>query len=566
MARLFDAMIKKPKHSNFNMSRANRFTMAPGLLYPFYWKPVMSQDICRWSWSAIVKTFPTLAPVMGSFKLQIDDFFVPYRLYVPEFQRNSSLIQYLNASSVESGFVDVPFPCFSFVSSSSVYGTPFIPSTSTGSDVGLPVAAGSVLNCLGFPVGATPAASGSNVSQYSLKGVRFNAMPFLAFWDIYRNYYVNRQENTYAMMRANGAAGSRTLIQARASLALLDTFFEQFQQWSNASDSVRDIYASQGPNAALFNSFLSNSLNSDLPLAGLPCRTYLPDYFSNFINAAGYKSYQQQSRIVVGDDGGTSYITNDQLVLNEKMTKLLGRTWLSGGRYSEYLRTQFGQEGVPDCDIPQYCGSTSVEVTFDEVVSTAETSETNNGPLGSLGGRGRARMFGRTRVFKPREYGIMMSIASLVPRADYADQFSRDWLVRNLTDLYVPALDAIGMQDVTSGEFNFGHSSPVLTTGTSPFLKGVYKHPAWMEYMTDVNRNFGDFAGNLSYWVLNRSLRNSSAESGESSLKGATSYVLPSQWNSVFADTSTTAQNFLVQIGYNALYNRPISKQVMPTL
>ena len=566
MARLFDALIKKPKHSNFNMSRASRFTMAPGLLYPFYWKPVMSQDICRWSWSSIVKTFPTLAPVMGSFKLQIDDFFVPYRLYVPEFQRNSSLIQYLESGATKVGFADVVFPCFTFAANSSVYGTPFIASSSTGSDKGLPVAPGSVLNCFGFPVGATPAASGADADQYALKGVRFNAVPFLAVWDIYRNYYVNRQENTYAMMRANGAAGSRRIIQARASLALLDSFFEQFQQWSNVADAVRDINGASGGNSALFQSFLSSSLNSDLPLAGLPCRTYLPDYFSNFVNAAGYQSYQQQSRIVVGKDGDTSYITNDQLVLNEKMTKLLGRAWLSGGRYSEYLRTQFGQEGVPDCDIPQYCGSTSVEITFDEVVSTAETSETNNGPLGSLGGRGRARMFGRTRVFRPREYGIMMSIASIVPRADYSDQFSRDWLVRNLTDLYVPALDAIGMQDVTSGEFNFGQASPVLTTGSSPFLDGIYKHPAWMEYMTDVNRNFGDFAASLSYWVLNRPLRNASAEAGESSLKGATSYVLPSQWNNVFADTSDTAQNFLVQIGYNALYNRPISKQVMPTL
>lgn len=564
MARLFDAMIQKPKHSNFNMSRANRFTMAPGLLYPFYWKPVMSQDICRWSWSSIVKTFPTVAPVMGSFKLQIDDFFVPYRLYVPEFQRNSSLIQYLEASSAKSGFTDVVFPCFTFAATSSVFSTPFRSKDASQNTEGLPVAAGSVLNCLGFPVGAAPAAPGTSGEQYSLKGVRFNAMPILAFWDIYRNYYVNRQENAYAMMRADGAAGSRTLVQSRASLPLLDSFFEQFQQWTNSGDSVRDIYASTGPNSALFSQFLSGALNSDLPLSGLPCRTYLPDYFSNFVNAAGYQSYQQQSRIVVGDDGGTSFITNDQLVLNEKMTKLLGRAWLSGGRYSEYLRTQFGQEGVPDCDIPQYCGSTSVEITFDEVVSTAETSEANNGPLGSLGGRGRARMFGRTRVFKPREYGIMMSIASIVPRADYADQFSRDWLVRNLTDLYVPALDSIGMQDVMDGELNFSNTRVSISGQSSPFLSGLAKHPAWMEYMTDVNRNFGEFADTLSYWVLNRPLwkRNSSPVG----ITNLTSYINPDIYNQIFADTSSTAQNFLVQIGYNALYNRPISKQVMPTL
>lgn len=564
MARLFDAMIRSPKHSNFNMSRANRFTMAPGLLYPFYWKPVMSQDICRWSWSSIVKTFPTIAPVMGSFKLQIDDFFVPYRLYVPEFQRNSSLIQYLEASNAKSGFVDVRLPCFTFAASSSTFSTPFISKDTSQGAGGLPVAAGSILNCLGFPVGATPAASGSSGEQYSLKGVRFNAMPFLAFWDIYRNYYVNRQENTYAMMRAQGAAGKRTLVQSRASLPVLDSFFEQFQQWTNSSDSIRDIYSSSGPNSALFSQFLSGSFGSDLPLSGLPCRTYLPDYFSNFVNAAGYQSYQQQSRIVVGDDGGTSFITNDQLVLNEKMTKLLGRAWFSGGRYSEYLRTQFGQEGVPDCDIPQYCGSTSAEIAFDEVVSTAETSETNNGPLGSLGGRGRARMFGRTRVFKPREYGIMMSVASIVPRADYADHFSRDWLACNLTDLYVPALDSIGMQDVTDGELNFSNTPVSISGQSSPFLSGLAKHPAWMEYMTDVNRNFGEFADTLSYWVLNRPLwRRDSSPVG---LTNFTSYINPDIYNQIFADTSSTAQNFLVQIGYNALYNRPISKQVMPTL
>ena len=564
MARLFDALIQKPKHSNFNMSRANRFTMAPGLLYPFYWKPVMSQDICRWSWSSIVKTFPTVAPVMGSFKLQIDDFFVPYRLYVPEFQRNSSLIQYLEASNTKLGFVDIPFPCFTFAANSSVYSTPFTPKDASQGTEGLPVASGSVLNCLGFPVGATPAAPGSSVDQYSLKGVRFNAMPFLAFWDIYRNYYVNRQESMYAMMRAGGGTGKRTLVQSRASLSVLDSFFEQFQQWTNSGDSVRDIFSSTGPNSSLFSQFLSSSFNSDLPLSGLPCRTYLPDYFSNFINAAGYQSYQQQSRIVVGDDGGTSFITNDQLVLNEKMTKLLGRAWLSGGRYSEYLRTQFGQEGVPDCDIPQYCGSTSVEITFDEVVSTAETSETNNGPLGSLGGRGRARMFGRTRVFKPREYGIMMSIASIVPRADYADHFSRDWLIRNLTDLYVPALDSIGMQDIMDGELNFGNTAVSISGQSSPFLSGLAKHPAWMEYMTDVNRNFGEFADTLSYWVLNRPLWK--RDSTPVGITNFTSYVSPGVYNQIFADTSATAQNFLVQIGYNALYNRSISKQVMPTL
>jgi hypothetical protein len=79
-----------------------------------------------------------------------------------------------------------------------------------------------------------------------------------------------------------------------------------------------------------------------------------------------------------------------------------------------------------------------------------------------------------------------------------------------------------------------------------------------------IQANIENFAGDLSYWVLNRPLHGNAANPAGSLY--ATSYVAPAQWNNIFSDTSATAQNFLVQIGYNALYNRPISKQVMPTL
>ena len=55
--------------------------MAPGTLVPFMKKVALPGDTFDIDLEADVKTHPTLGPLFGSFKLQLDVFLAPMRLY-----------------------------------------------------------------------------------------------------------------------------------------------------------------------------------------------------------------------------------------------------------------------------------------------------------------------------------------------------------------------------------------------------------------------------------------------------------------------------------------------------
>lgn len=67
--------------STHNLSTQRKTTMAPGVLYPIYSNVMMNGDVFDIDINAQIKTFPTKAPLFGSFKLQVDTFLIPIRLY-----------------------------------------------------------------------------------------------------------------------------------------------------------------------------------------------------------------------------------------------------------------------------------------------------------------------------------------------------------------------------------------------------------------------------------------------------------------------------------------------------
>ena len=78
---LFNFDLPKPKRSNFNLGRTNRFTADVGWLIPCYTEEVLPNSYKRLDLEALIQTNATVAPLMGSFKVKIDAFFVPRRLY-----------------------------------------------------------------------------------------------------------------------------------------------------------------------------------------------------------------------------------------------------------------------------------------------------------------------------------------------------------------------------------------------------------------------------------------------------------------------------------------------------
>ena len=103
-----------------------------------------------------------------------------------------------------------------------------------------------------------------------------------------------------------------------------------------------------------------------------------------------------------------------------------------------------------------------------------------------------------------------------------------------------------------------------ITTDGKKQLKTVGKQPAWLDYMTNYNKVFGNFAIEDSemFMTLNRKYEMDE----NSSIADLTTYIDPEKYNYIFADTSLDAMNFWVQLGIGAKVRRKMSAKVIPNL
>ena len=66
-----------------------RSTMAPGTLVPFLTEVALPGDTFDINLDCDIKTHPTIGPLFGSYKVQLDTFVVPIRLYIAQLHNNA---------------------------------------------------------------------------------------------------------------------------------------------------------------------------------------------------------------------------------------------------------------------------------------------------------------------------------------------------------------------------------------------------------------------------------------------------------------------------------------------
>ena len=88
--------------------------------------------------------------------------------------------------------------------------------------------------------------------------------------------------------------------------------------------------------------------------------------------------------------------------------------------------------------------------------------------------------------------------------------------------------------------------------------------------MTNVNKTYGNFANNMTeaFMVLNRNYQYNTAAKldANTNITDLTTYIDPTKYNYIFADTSLDAMNFWVQIGVKWEARRMMSAKVIPNL
>ena len=285
------------------------------------------------------------------------------------------------------------------------------------------------------------------------------------------------------------------------------------------------------------------------PMVGLVLKTYQSDINTNWVNTEWIDGETGINAITAIDTSSGSF-TLDTLNLAKKVYTMLNRIAVSDGSYNAWIQTVYTSGGLNHIETPMYLGGSSLEIEFQEVINNSGTEEQ---PLGTLAGRGVASNHkGGNVIFKADEPGYIFCITSITPRVDYFQGNDWDLYLNTMDDLHKPQLDGIGFQDRLYQYINA--SADIIN-----LKKSIGKQPAWIEYMTNVNKTYGNFAliENEGWMCLNRIFGD---------INTYTTYVFPHLYNNIFADTDITAQNFWVQIAFNTNPRRVMSAKVIPNL
>ena len=131
-----------------------------------------------------------------------------------------------------------------------------------------------------------------------------------------------------------------------------------------------------------------------------------------------------------------------------------------------------------------------------------------------------------------------------------------------MDDWHKPALDGIGYQDSLNGERAWW--TDYFTADPDLKRTAAGKTVAWINYMTNVNRTFGNVAPGMSerFMVLNRNY----SMKGNCQIEDLTTYIDPTKFNYIFADTNLDAMNFWVQTKFDIKVRRLISAKQIPNL
>ncbi len=640
--------LKHYNRSTHDLSYAFRSSMAVGTLVPFMKVLGLPGDSFDIDLFADVKTLPTVGPLFGSMKVQLDVFQVPIRLY------NARL--HMNELGIGMEMDNVKLPQIAVTARNNGEAVEELLKNNRQ------IAGSCLLKYLGISGIGRP--TGDDVFTTRL----FNAVPLLAYWDIYKNYYANKQEErgffihtdddsvgeeigqaykidstgqvigslldneidasitgagvklyfgsgasepdaTLIEMLENGTPRTFDLIfptivwnEDEASLTCTGQTGSGSQRWEVEQQTVLPKNVGVTPVLEEFNldvidnmrlsilqhtpiesQFLINNssdlpygafgksatvdgvsrMSASFPMEGLGIKTYQSDLFNNWISTEWIDGTNGINEVTAVSTAGDEF-TIDSLNLAMKVYTMLNRIAISGGSYDDWLDAVYTQERSKSIESPMYMGSLIRELAFEEVISNSDSEiDGNTQPLGTLAGRG--AMTDKTKGGKIKvkcdEPSYIIGIASITPRIDYSQGNDWDMNLATMDDLHKPALDAIGYQDLITDQMAWQDTT--IDNSDSVVFSSAGKQPAWINYMTAVNKVYGRFSEveQDMFMTLNRRY-----DIGESGIEDLTTYIDPSKFNFIFAQTSLDAQNYWMQIGVKNTARRKMSAKVIPNL
>lgn len=570
---------KRNKRSNVNLSHVSPTTLGPGNLVPISFVRILGNDSVSFKPKAFVQAMPMNAPLVNGFKLCLEYFFIPDRLY------NANLaLDFMGVTddpdSVKYQYLDAP-----------VLPNDFDNDIANGELAAMAdniVGPGSLADYCDFPVGLYPIFSATDNQN------RFNMTKALGYLDVIYHYYVNQQIGL--IPTANWYTYQKTGEQLNVTFPVdeLESLLKACK--TDVTGDAYQTYATAAASGSGLGSWKWFCSRSSIFQRSLP-----PYYLESWLDKAGYNA----SEIFVDLEAEGNSISFRNIAAQSHVQRWMDLAMSGGSRYSDYINAQFDCSHLKHTSVPLYLGSDRQMLGSNVIYQTTGAGDSAS-PLGAFAGQCAGGQTFKKRTYKFGEPGYFMVMASLVPDVIYTRGLDPHLRQLTLGDTYAPALDNISMQPLMKEELDALPAASVVGFDGSAISATLYPVdpttavgfvPAWSELMQKVSRSHGRLITDLRYWVLGRvygdraagpstfsSITNflaTNLENGklsESQVRSLlafvefttkpgnyTPYIRTSDYNDVFADTSPLAENFVLTFAADMYATRDKAKVNTPT-
>lgn len=510
----------RPKRSTFNLSHSNLLTLKMGKLVPIQCLEVAPGDKFRLGVSVLGRLQPLTAPAMVNMDVRFYHFYSPYRLlwsHADDFFTGGS-----NGKAVEKPL----WPKFN-------------PSTISIDTVPSDIWNTSFYGYIGYPRINKP----------------FSDMPLRLYLSIWNEYFRNETIQDEMEYSHDVTGVTEELPITLGSLTgdgdhLLHRnwdkdYFTASQPWTQKGN---EVYIPLEITAQDFHIVAENAVG------GTGNRTLVLNDFSprTDVGQGSPSAYQNSLKFTIVDPStGDPYEFASGLsvnVLRESLAlqKMLERKLRYGSRLVEYL---LGVHGVKLSDKTaqrvRFIGGNTVSMQIGELLQTSATQDGQ--PLGQMSGTGYMRGTGNGGSYYCEEYGMIMTLAVVMPKVGYTNTTPKHLIKDDPYDFLLPQFAHLGDQEIYNIEVNGNHNQP----------DGVFGYIGrYDEYRTMVDEVHGDFKGNLNDWHMYRELANNVALN--------TDFITSNPTTRIFNVQSTNASDVLMQTYLHTYVQRNLPKYAIP--
>lgn len=431
-----------------------------------------------------------------------------------------------------------------------------------------------MLQHLGVPAGFAGSAPGGHGIFYDTPFNTINIESLLCYLDIVRCYHINTQYESVPFFGGRQrivSQGDENFFAFPFTQQHLDDLFVDLRYLSSRVDANLMIDSGRIGDGA-FGSLWNYLSFCHMQQGGFFPVQHRPDFMRNLLSIV---NGELQASATPNEDGS---INVHEMQDKSHLQSFYDALYLSGGRYSNRIRTSFGMKMHQKLHMPILLDVQRQLIDPSNITAVASSGDYDLGEKAS--NIDKFNNGGWVRV-RPDADSYLMIVASITPLPGYAQGFDHDITHLSFMDDFTPELQGMSFESIAKGYYSalpesvLGQESGTVDVIAPNLSIEVGKNVKWMHYRTDVNRVYGEFTplfGEFDSMVLSRKYSNIGLAYDEMSEGFNTGvyfdlgpYVNPLEYNNVFNFNTLYDEPWSLHFSFDIRAKRTILKRIKPS-